>query len=59
MAPDPFELFEPTAASILAWVRTTSPTPPREDVERHVRWLRERGLIGAEDLRQLRASGYA
>jgi hypothetical protein len=44
---------------ILAWVRTSSPTPPREDAPRHVTWLRERGMIGTDDLRQLRAAGYA
>jgi hypothetical protein len=43
MASDPLELI-PTA---------------RDAVSAHVEVLREDGLIGAEDLRQLRASGYA
>jgi hypothetical protein len=59
MPPDPFELFEPTAAGILAWARTTSPTPPREDVLRHVGWLRERQLIAEEDVARLRVAGLA
>jgi hypothetical protein len=56
MASDPFELFPPIAEGILRWVETK---PTREAVRAHVEALREDGLISAEDLRQLRASGYA
>jgi hypothetical protein len=55
MAPDPFEPIEPTAAGILAWVRTASPTQPREEVFRHMGRLRERGLI-SEDVEHLRVA---
>jgi hypothetical protein len=54
-----FEVFDPTAEGVLAWVRTTRPTPPREDVAAHVAWLSERGLLADHDLRRLAAAGYA
>jgi hypothetical protein len=61
--PDPYELFPPTAAGVIAWAQSTRETggrrPTREAVIEHVRWLRERGLIGAADLRVLAAAGYA
>jgi hypothetical protein len=63
MASDPFELFPPTAEGILRWVETTRQTsggkPTREAVRAHVEVLRKDGLIGMEDLRRLRAAGYA
>jgi hypothetical protein len=63
MHADPFDLFPPTAEGVLAWARDTRETggrrPTREAVRAHVTWLREHGLIAAEDVRQLRAAGYA
>ena len=61
--PDPCDVFPPTAEGVLRWVETTRETggrrPRREVVVEHVGWLRREGLLGAEDLRLLRAHGYA
>jgi hypothetical protein len=52
------ELFEPTAAGVLAWVETTRPRPPEEAVREHVRWLDHEGLLADDDRAQLAAAGY-
>ena len=63
MSPDPYVLFPPTAEGILRWVEGTRETggrrPTREAVRAHVQALRQDGLIGAADLRELAAAGYA
>jgi hypothetical protein len=55
---DGFELFAPNAEGILRWVETTRPSPPREAVVEHVRWLLREHLVADEDVRRLAAAGY-
>jgi hypothetical protein len=53
---DGFEIFDATAAGILAWVETTRPRPPRDAVVSHVLDLRRRGILPAADLAALRVA---
>jgi hypothetical protein len=55
---DGFELFAPNADGILRWVETTRPTPPREAVVEHVRWLLREHRIADAEVRRLAAAGY-
>lgn len=52
------EVFPPTAEGVLAWVRTTRPEPPREDVVEYVRWVVSEGHMTDEDVRSLIRAGY-
>lgn len=49
------ENFPPTADGIRRWVDTTDPTPSREEVLDHVRFLRTHRLIEEKDVESLAA----
>lgn len=53
-----FEVFEPTAEGVLAWVKSTRPVPPREKVIEHVRTLIDEGLLPDAERRKLVRKGY-
>lgn len=55
---DGFDVFPPTADGILAWVKTTSPVPPRHDVIAHARRLAREGVLPAAEVERLAAAGY-
>jgi hypothetical protein len=50
---DGFELFPPDAEGILRWIDTTRPSPSREDVLGHVRWLIQAGALPPREIQRL------
>jgi hypothetical protein len=47
------QLFKGDAAGVIAWVRSTRPTPPPEDVAAHVAHLVEIGRLSDADVAEI------